>query len=437
MLQQTPIEIRALASPVFLDRGCVNVISLADIRDEAGARWARMRDGVYDRIEALLRQRLGPADFFARIDETKYLVTMPSSEPEDVNVVCLKVAYELTSNLLGQCNINQIQVSKAVNAGENQMSLLQLPTERLAILAEKAGLEDGKTVVSPVPPTAQRQLSLLGLKPDDPFSKAVTNQTFNVVEGAEEHTKTLTIVHQFVPLWSALNNAITTYICEPRQIMSLDIPRRAITVPQLTLKERIRIEIATLREGMAKLASHIESGNRFILGVQVSFDVLGAPAGRMEYLNECRNFSSDYRSYLDFILTDVPGGIPHTRLNDLANTLRPFARSVSATVSPDARSLAAYQGIGLRSIGFARHEFTHEHQIKTADIQGLVLSAKTMRLGTFLLGVRQFDVLKSAYETGVQMLSGQAVAAASPEPKGMTRLSWADIKTTHDLLVSS
>jgi hypothetical protein len=432
VLQQTPIEIRALASPAFLDRGCVNVISLADIKEQAGKRWPRIRANVYDRIDTLLRQRLGPSDFFARIDDTKYLVTMPSSEPEDVNIVCLRVAYELTTNLLGQCDINQIQVCKAVNAGDNQMSLLQIPCERLAILAEKAGLQASalEQPATPASPTSQ----VLGMKPGDPFSKSVTNQTFNVIEGTEERTKTLTIVHQFVPLWSAVSNAITTYICEPRQIMSLDIPRRTITVPQLTLKERIRIEITTLREGINKLAAHIESGNRFILGVQVSFDVLGTPSGRMEYLNECRSFSNEYRSYLDFIITDVPEGIAHTRLGDLTNTLRPFARGVSATVAPGTHTLAPYQGVGLRAVGFTRHEFIHEHLIRQEDVQNLVQSAKALKLNTFLLGVRKFSVLQMAYDAGVQMLSGQAVAPASPEPRGMTRLAWEDIRSSHDLL---
>lgn len=429
VLQQTPIEIRALASPVFLDRGCVNVISLADIKEQAGASWGRIRASVYDRMETLLRQRLGPTDFFARIDETKYLVTMPSSEPEDVNIICLRLAYEITTNLLGQCDINQIRVSKAVNAGENQMSLMPIPMERLEILAEKAGLQEG----GPTPETIA-SAAALGLKPDDPFAKSITNQTVNVVEGSEERTKTLTIVHQYVPLWSSANSAITTYICEPRQIMSLDIPRRSITVPQLTLKERIRIEISTLREGINKLSASIESGNRFILGVQVSFDVLGTPSGRMEYLNECRNFSNEYRAYLDFILTDVPGGIAHTRLGDLTNTLRPFARSVSATVAPGTHSLAPYQGVGLRAVGFNRHEFVHEHLLRQEDAVNLVQTARAARLATFMLGIRQFSTLRMAHDTGVQMLSGQAVAPATPEPKGMTRLSWEDIKSSHDLL---
>lgn len=437
MLQQTPIEIRALASPAFLERGCVNVISLSDIRAQAGDRWNRIRVNVYDRIETLLRQRLGPSDFFARIEETKYLVTMPSSEPEDVNIICMRVAYDLYTNLLGQCDVNQIHVYKAINAGEGQMQLIQIPTERMAVLAEKAGLNNspaGENAKQPSPSGGATSASPAIFRTEDNFP--AVNQTVNVHEGLEERSKTLTIVHQFVPLWSMANNAITTYICEPRQIMSLDIPRRPITLPQLTLRERIKIELTTLREGIAKLAAHIESGNRFILGMQVSFDVLGAPAGRMEYLAECRNFSNEYRAYLDFIITDVPQGIAHTRLGDLANTLRPFARSVSATVAPGSHTLVPYQGIGLRAIGFNRHEFIHEHLLHQEDITMLTQVAKAQRMGTFILGIRKLGTLQMAHQNGIQMMSGPAILPATPDPKGMTRLSWEEIISSHTLLSS-
>ncbi|MDE2631167.1 MAG: hypothetical protein KGM97_09275, partial [Alphaproteobacteria bacterium] len=125
-----------------MERGCVNVITLDALRQQAGSRWARIRDGVYARMEMLLRQKLGPTDFFARINENAYLVTMPSTDPEDVNVVCLRVAHDLYTSFLGQCDIGNIHVSTASDGGENTLALHPLPIERLAVLAEKAGIQD-------------------------------------------------------------------------------------------------------------------------------------------------------------------------------------------------------------------------------------------------------------------------------------------------------
>lgn len=437
-MQQTPIEIRALASPAFLDRGCVNVIDIHDIKAHAGERWDRIRSNVYDRIETLLRNRLGPADFFARIDETQYLVTMPSAEPEDINIICIRVAYDLYTNLMGQCDVNKIAVSKAVHAGQNMMSLVPLPTAKMSVLVEKAGFDKPGNDIPGGGTTADGKNDSMHPQddPEDPFLKSAVNQTVNVMEGQEERTKTLTIVHQFMPLWSVVNKAITTYICEPRQIMTLDIPRRHIPMQQLSLKERIRIELTTLREGVNKLSRNIEAGNRFILALQVSFDVIGSPTGRMEFIAECRNFSNEYRHYLDFIITDVPQGVAHTRLNDLTNTLRPFARSVSATIPPGTQSLGAYQGVGLRSIGFAQGELQNESLIHRDMMTNLVKNARAVRLSTFCVGVRKMATLQKAYEAGIQMLSGPALSPATPTPKGMTRLSWEEIISSREMLSS-
>jgi hypothetical protein len=421
LLNQTPIEIKALASPALLERGCVNVIGLEAIKENAGARWPRICSTVYGRLEALLRQRLGPSDFFARIDDATYLVTMPSSEPEDVNIVCMRVAYELCSNLLGQFDLNQIRISKAVNAGDNQMSMKPLPTERLATLAEKAGIND----LSATDGSAQSG------KPD---AFANSSQNIKIIEGETASTKALSIVYQFVPVWSAANNAITTYICEPRQVMTLDAPHHHILTAQLTEKERIKIEIATLREGIRHLVSHIESGNRFILGVKISFDVLGSPAGRMEYLTECRGMSYEFRQYLDFIITNVPHGIAHTRLNDLSNTLRPFGRSISATVAPGTLNFAPYQGTGLRSIGYNELEFTHDRVLSKDNVLCLAQAAKAAKTAAFVLGIRRLTTLQMAHDAGAQILSGSAISPAMPEPKGMMRLTWDDIMSSHELL---
>jgi hypothetical protein len=416
---QTPIEIKALASPALLERGCVNIISLEAIKEQTGDRWLRIRDNVYSRLETLLRQRLGPADFFARIDEYTYLVTMPSSEPEDVNIVCMRIAYELCSNLLGQCDMNTIRVSKAVSAGGDQMVLQALPSERLVGLAERAGIAEALK-----PPSAA-----VATPPEMP-----TGSSFSVIETAANRRKTLTIVHHYVPLWSTANSAVTTYICEPQQIVAMDVMRHNVIVPQLGLKERTNIEIACLREGVNRLARCLGSNNRFILAMPVSFEVLGSPNGRMEYLNLCRSMSQEYRQYIDFILTEVPPGVANIRLTDLVNTLRPFARGVMATVAPGTHDYSAYAGMGLRAIGFHKREFAHEHRFTAQEAAQLAHGAKQMRMNSFMLGIRRLKTLQTAYESGIQMISGPAVASAAVEPKGMWRLAWQDILNTHQML---
>src|ERR1044071_9044221 len=110
MLSLKRPDIRAAATPSLLERGCVHVIDFGAIRDEAGVRWDKIKEGVHARLETILRQRLSPVDFFTALDETSFLVTIPASENEDAEVLCLGAACELYRNYLGQIDLKKVNL---------------------------------------------------------------------------------------------------------------------------------------------------------------------------------------------------------------------------------------------------------------------------------------------------------------------------------------
>jgi hypothetical protein len=415
VLHHTPIEFRAAASPALLERGSVNVISLSAIRQEAGGRWTRIRDGVYARLEFLLRQKLGATDFFARLGEEAYLVTMPSTDPEDVNVVCLRVAYDLYNSFLGQCSASDLIICNASSGGENMLLLAPLPAERIVTLADKAGI---------------RELTMAkdGHAPPTHAGEGGGNKSaVGAVEATPGTRKTssLTVHYQYAPVWSVPNNAITTYVCEPKTIRTTAAPHKLLSLAQLGPRERIEVELSCLAEGVMQLARHARQGERFLLGVMVSFEALGSPAGRMEFLSTCRALASEHRQYLDFTLTGVPQGVAQTRLNNLVNTLRPFGRTMSATAAPGTRDYAPYQGLGLRAIGL--HTDECPNGLRKGDAMQLARAAKVLKLGTFLYGVNQLNMLKIAHAAEIQQLAGPAIAPPSEEPHKMSRLTWGQV----------
>lgn len=408
MYHRTPIEFRAAASPALLQRGCVNVISLAPIIRKAGACWPRIRDGVCARLENLLRQKLGATDFFARLSEHSYLVTMPAADSEDVNVVCLRVAYDLYTSFLGQCRVGDIIVCDAFDAGKDLLLLMPLPPERIVLLADKAGIRE-------FAPTGMEKPAVLSPRGGKAASPLLSENA------------TLDLDYQYLPVWSPANAAITTYLCEAKAIKSSAMPQQWLSLNQLSGRERIKLELSCLFDSVSRLAKASQQGDRFLLGVTVSFNVVGSPAGRMEFLSALRALSAEYRQSLDFTLTEVPPGVAQTRLNNLVNTLRPFARSVSATLAPGTRDGDAYQGLGLRAIGLNMDEFQNGRELLPEDGLGLARMAKASKLGTFLYGVRNINELKIVRAAEIQQLSGPAIAAPCEEPRAMRRLTWQEV----------
>src|ERR1700733_2853782 len=107
-------ELKIAASAALLQRGCVNVIGLEEIRRKIGGLWDKKFQSIYVRLETLLRQKLGPADFYVQLDETSFLVSMPSTTEEESQVFCIRVAHELHTSLLGRCEVKQLKIARAI-----------------------------------------------------------------------------------------------------------------------------------------------------------------------------------------------------------------------------------------------------------------------------------------------------------------------------------
>src|SRR5882672_4440589 len=143
VLQFDRPDLKATASPELLERGCVHIIGLEALRDKAGPLWEKIRAGIHSRLETILRQRLGPADFFVSVDDVFYLVTMPTANTEDAQVACLGAAYELYTSYFGQCNLAMVNLYRAVQAPGETIGIERIPTEQLKLLAERAGATNG------------------------------------------------------------------------------------------------------------------------------------------------------------------------------------------------------------------------------------------------------------------------------------------------------
>jgi hypothetical protein len=106
-------ELIAAASASLIQRGGVQVIGLSGIKAETGERWDKLKPSVRAHMETLLRQKLGPTDFFTRIDDTSFLVSMPSANAEEAQIFCLRIVHDLHEILLGHCEIGKLEIARA------------------------------------------------------------------------------------------------------------------------------------------------------------------------------------------------------------------------------------------------------------------------------------------------------------------------------------
>jgi hypothetical protein len=390
-------ELKMAASAALLERGCVNVIGLDDIKSEAGARWAKMQPSICAHLETLLRQKLGSSDFFVQLDATSFLVSMPTAAQEESQVFCLRVAHELHTNLLGHCEIGQLRIARATRSDGDLLELTAVTGEGLIRLAAEAGLQvSPKTETSATPPPRHGPLAA----PQDAAP-----------------------AYQFVPMWDVQKEAVTNYRCEtiagPNAFESLS--------PSAKFKADLAAALARVHHATQSLTDHLKIGQRFLMTIPISYDLLSSPVARMELTAICRNLSAALRPYLMFEIGDLPYGVPHSRLTELIASLRPFCRGVAALLPARVPSYGAYQGAGLYAIGLSLAPGQVSAAEMGSEARKLCAAAKHLHVRSFVLDVPDLEMLRIVCDLGANALSSPMTGLPLDQPAPLRRLSARDI----------
>lgn len=395
-------DLKFVATPALLERGSVIVIGLEAIREEAGARWDKMRNSIYLNLEGLLRQKLSGTDYFSQLDELSFLVSMPAASSDEAQILCARVSHDLHKNLLGHCEFANLRIARALRLDGNNLQCENTEGAALAKIVAQASLK-----VSGVPQDAH---SAPRLVPSPTFCPAV---------------------HRFIPLWDVQNEAITTYRCETvTEAVLLETIQ-----PQTNFKSDLADLMARLRFATETLAKHLEAGRKYLLSVPISYDLLGSPIARMEVAALCRNLSTAMRPYLQFEIGEMPYGVPQSRLSELVGSLRPFCRGVTAYLPARIPSYAAYQGAGLSAIGLSLSTGLFANTEMGSEVFKLATAAQRLHLKSFVLDVPSCDMLLSAMRLKINAVSGPLIGKPTPTPEPVRRLSLTDIvaREMHDL----
>lgn len=385
-------EIKRTSSALLARNGPSCVISLAAIKRISAARWEKAKTSIYERIEALLRQKLGPSDFFVQIDDISYLVSIPAVEPEEAQVCCLRIAHELHTGLLGPCTIAQLLIGSAAAIADDALQVTPIVAPQILTLAERAGLDE--LVATSVPRSDRKPARRL------PSAEMLGDD----------------LVHRFVPIWDARAEAISAYRCVVEPIEPVVEP----ATPNGKARAALRLAQAALQISAAALEIGIERSERFLVHARVPFEALTSPIARMEFVSSCRALSQDLRPYLVFEIADLPVGVPQSRLNELVTTIRAFGRGVTAEVALRNPTLSMYQGIGLHAIGL--NLSAPQDSLTKIEIERLGLSARRLGLLAFMSEVPTPALVAFGRDSGVQWMSGPAIAKPVMEPGPMVRL---------------
>ncbi|GAA0570278.1 hypothetical protein [Rhizomicrobium electricum] len=355
--------------------GSATVISLDGIRKAVGERWPKLRDIAAARLDQLLREQLGPADCFLPLDDMNRLVIMPAAARADGEVICVRIAYDLTKGLLGTCALDNLTVAPAEAIGDSIIEVEAFEPDELTALTGKAGLE---------------------LAP---------SQANGLCEAALPQPGEFEILYQ--PVWDAEVQVIRAYRCQPANGWQSHGPESS--------PERLRaitaITLDLVRRGTRDLQRHLARGERYILTVPVSAVILSVPMVRMQFLAGCRLLDAALRPYLAYEIKDLPSGIPQSRVAEVVTILQTFCGAVLARAPrPAAVSLPAFRNAGIKALGVSLRGLSPS----ACETEVAALMSETRRSGlvSFADHVDSSAALQSCLARGVRWLWGSSVVPA-------------------------
>ena len=391
--------------PGLLERGCVNVIGIEPVQEKLGARWTRMQDHVHERVQKYIARRLASSEYYARISDVQYIISMPGEDAQSAQLRSFRILEEILTTLVGRFAVEQVRIGSVASVEGNYLVTHSVDVSALASAASSnaSKAEDTREgVVVPFLPPRTR--------------------TIQVGE------KELHLQFNFRPVWDLRREAISSFglqtIVEPGQSQSKDV--KTERVPH-TDEELTAINIAAAEHGRDVLNYLLERQTRFILHIPCTYETLANTRARARFLELIKKLSPDQRRYVVYELTDLPIGVPQSRISDFAAMLRPFGRGVIAIARPNRSELLTFQGCGLQGLALDLDELQMRENEMFERI-GLFRDIGQMAGDQLIAyGVTSRSLAIACWALGLSHMSGPVVAPPVPIPRQIHRFSARDL----------
>ncbi|RZJ78345.1 MAG: hypothetical protein EON88_34260, partial [Brevundimonas sp.] len=251
-----------------LNKGLVNLICLDAVAERMAETWQGRREAVYDILEGALERRLGEHGFHLRVSETDYLVALPDLGLFSAQTLCLRTLGELLKHFFGVAVPSDLRV-RQVRQIEGR-EILALPVNPVS--AMEGGAQEARDVE-----TAARLAAYQAEADADPTLLAA--ERWSPFVGS--HGRRVRVSCNLEPVLELRGNSRIGYRLN-RRVIDVDSggPLSPREVANLSRGDHLRIDMATISRGMARLEAEGDGEQALSLIIPVSYYTLSHQEGR-------------------------------------------------------------------------------------------------------------------------------------------------------------
>lgn len=325
----------------ILADGLVNLIALDAVVDRLGDRWPARREAIYDMVERVLTRRLGPNGYFVRVSETDFLVAQPDLGPFGAQACCIRSLGEILKHFLGAAMPQDIRVRQVSSIGGGE--ILASPIDQAAALHGDAKETRDAEVKARVLASAGGDDGLLSPERWSPFSDATGRK--------------LRVSCKLEPVFELKHNTRIGYRLN-RKVVDATSGEvlAAAEVERLSRANHLRIDMATISRGLARMQADEAGEQSLSLIIPVSYVTLSHQEGRQVL---AQAFARARQAVLKGVLCEVCRieGVPQVALLSAVSLIRPWSLFVIGNLAgPIPKAFPGMKEAGIQAVSFTAPE---------------------------------------------------------------------------------
>lgn len=313
----------------LLTGGKINLIALDAIVDRLGARWALRRDQIHEHVDRTIRRRLASGSYHVRVSETDFLICQPELGRFSGQAACLKILREILTHFIG----DDIQADDCV-LQVTQVSATEIQGSRVRVGEVEKGEQTERAAGGSNAP-----------------GRSIDRWTpFIACDGRE-----FSVTCKLAPVFELKSYGQIGFRMV-RQVLVLGSGEvlTSATVRRLPHSDILRIDLATVAHGIARLKATESDRRQPGLIVPVSFTSLSSQRGRAEIARLLMDSRGLVERGVICEIRDIEE-VPHGVLVQVVAMIRPYCLFVVAHLDSGAPGAATM------------------HRLKRSGLQGLAV----------------------------------------------------------------
>ena len=378
-------------------RGQVQLVSVAAVRETVGDRWARHQPLVEDFVTRAFARNASEDDLIVRVNDTDFLLIQPSRTPMGALSRSSVLLRETLTFFLGAAEAENIHISLVDRIRDDGLEATRVTGDQL----ESAAAERMGDLVE----------SRDGSAPWERFGVARPPRKMAVVKRPGQGD--IQAMFYLDPVWHVAREAVVSFVVRTVAVHhSAGGEVEPVDVAGLTPGASAALNIQRLVFIGELLGGGDQAGPAIVIHAPISLNALSYSGARTAVLGELRRLvQGDRRDRLIIELIHIPEGLPESRLAEAIAQVRPHARAVVVRAPSLATDVSVWSRCGARGV---IHEAQWGGALLTeksmlAALPGAVDRARHAGLLAGLYGVQSGSVALAAWSAGFTHLSGDHI----------------------------